>query len=104
MNNGISPKVLKMSSSQLCEIFCTIYNLSFLCGFVPDIWKRYCIVPVPKKNKVVSMNDLRPVALTSAAIKYVNETCYQNANHLFMIHWIHSNLHTKIIEIGKMPY
>ena len=56
-----------MCSSQLCEIFCTIFNLSFLCCVIPDIWKSSCIVPVPKNNKVGSMNDLRPVELTSVA-------------------------------------
>ena len=34
---------------------------------------RSCIVPVPKNNKVGSMNDLRPVALTSVSFK----TCEQ---------------------------
>ena len=67
--DGISPKALKMCSSQLCEIFCTIFNLSFQSGVVPDIWKSSCIVPVPKNNKEGSMNDLRPVALTSVAFK-----------------------------------
>ena len=56
-----------MCSSQLCEILCTFVNLSFLCGVVPDIWKSSCIVPVPKNNKVGSMNDHRPVTLTSVA-------------------------------------
>ena len=59
--DGISPKVLRMCSSQLCEIFCTVFNLSLQCGVVPDIWKSSCIVPVLKNNKVGSMNDLRPV-------------------------------------------
>ena len=40
-----------------------------MCGVVPDIWKSSCFVPVPKYNKVGSMNDLRPVALTSVAPK-----------------------------------
>ena len=62
-----------MCSSQLFEIFCTILNLSFQCGVVPDIWKSSCIVPVPKYDKVGGMNDLRPVALTSVAFK----TCEQ---------------------------
>ena len=59
-----------MCSSQLCEIFCTIFKLSFQCGVVPEIWKSLCIVPVHKNNKVGSMTyvyDLRPVALTSVA-------------------------------------
>ena len=65
----ISPKVIRICSSQLCEIFCTIFNLSFLCGVVPEIWKSSSIVPVPKNNKDGSTNDLRPVALTSVASK-----------------------------------
>ena len=67
--DSISPKVSRMCSSQLCEIFCTIFNLSFQCGVVPDIWKSSCIITVPKNNKVGRMNDLRPVALTSVAHK-----------------------------------
>ena len=57
-----------MCSSQLCGIFYTIFNLSFLCGVVPDVWKSSCIVSVPKNNNVGSMNDRRPVALTSVAL------------------------------------
>ena len=38
-------------------------------GVVPDIWNSSCIVPAPKNNKVGSMNDLRPVALTYVALK-----------------------------------
>ena len=56
--DGISPKVLRIRSSQLCEIFCTIFNLSFQSGVVPNIWKSSCIIPVPKNNNVGSMNDL----------------------------------------------
>ena len=67
--DGISPKVLWMCSSQMCEIFCTTFNLSFQCGVVPGVWKSSCIVPVLKNNKVGSMNDLSPVALISVAFK-----------------------------------
>ena len=67
--DGISPKVLRMCSIQLFQIFPKIFNLSFLCGVIPDIWKSSCIVPVPKNKKVGSMNDLRPVELTSVALK-----------------------------------
>ena len=43
----------------MCKIFCTIFNLSYLCGKVL----------FAKNNKVGSMNDLRPVALTSVTFK-----------------------------------
>ena len=93
-----------MCSSQLCEIFCTIFNLSSLCGAVPDIWKSSSIVPVPKNNKVGSINDLRPVALTSVAF----ETCERIVLPRLMsfIHdsLDHSNLHTKVIEVVKTSF
>ena len=46
--DGISPKVLRMCSSQLCEILCTIFNLSLLCGVVPDIWKSSASFRFPR--------------------------------------------------------
>nr|KAG5709282.1 hypothetical protein BaRGS_018034 [Batillaria attramentaria] len=36
---------------------------------VPLNWKTSCIVPVPKKPVVTAMNDLRPIAITSAVMK-----------------------------------
>ncbi|WP_419641928.1 RNA-directed DNA polymerase, partial [Thiolapillus sp.] len=36
---------------------------------VPAAWKTACIVPVPKRPVISSLNDLRPVALTSAVMK-----------------------------------
>ena len=36
---------------------------------VPTIWKTSTVIPVPKKSKIDSNNDLRPVALTSIVMK-----------------------------------
>ena len=42
----------------------------FSTNTVPSTWKTACIVPVrPKRLVISSMNDLRPVALTSAVMK-----------------------------------
>ena len=35
----------------------------------PAAWKSACIAPVPKRPVILSMNDLRPVAVSSAVIK-----------------------------------
>ena len=50
---------------QLYGILCHIFNFSPSHCTVPMIWKTSCIVPVPKKQPVKVMNDLRPVTLTS---------------------------------------
>ena len=65
----MSPRLLKTCAKQLSSIFTVIFNLSFKLSVVPTRWKHSEIVPVPKKACVVTMNDLRPVALTSAIMK-----------------------------------
>ena len=37
--------------------------------YIPAIWKKSCIIPVPKKPVISCMNDLRPIALTSVPMK-----------------------------------
>ena len=65
----LSPRVLKSCSRELADIFTYIFNLSFSTQSIPTIWKHSCIIPVPKKPTISCMNDLRPVALTSAVMK-----------------------------------
>ena len=65
----IRTRVLNVCASQLAKIFTHIFNLSFSTCSVPEVWKTSCIIPVPKKSPVTCMNDLRPVALTSIAMK-----------------------------------
>ena len=43
--------------------------MCFSTNTVPTTWKTACVVPIPKRPVISSMNDLRPVALTSAVMK-----------------------------------
>ena len=43
----------------------TPYNMCFSGRSIPAIWKKSCIIPVPKNPVISCMNDLRPIALTS---------------------------------------
>ena len=67
--DNVTPKVLKTCSSQLAVPFTNIFNLSISHHKLPLIWRTSEIVPVPKKQKVTTLNDLRPVALTSVLVK-----------------------------------
>ena len=67
--DNVTPKVLKTCSSQLAVPFTYIFNLSISQHKLPLIWRTSEIVPVPKKPKVTTLNDLRPVALTSVLVK-----------------------------------
>ena len=50
-------------------MFTDIFNLSLSQSVVPTCFKMVTIVPVPRKTKVTSLNDYRPVALTSVIVK-----------------------------------
>ncbi len=67
--DGVSPACLKTCADQLAPIFTQIFNRSLELWEVPSCFKRSTIIPVPKKPKITGLNDYRPVALTSVAMK-----------------------------------
>ncbi len=67
--DGVSPACLKTCADQLAPIFTQIFNRSLKLCEVPSCFKRSTIIPVPKKPKITGLNDYRPVALTSVAMK-----------------------------------
>ena len=67
--DGIPGRVLRACADQLAEVFADIFNLSLNLSEIPVCFKSSTIIPVPKKPKVTSLNDYRPVALTSTIMK-----------------------------------
>ncbi len=66
---GVTPVCLKFCADQLAPIFTQIFNRSLELCEVPSCFKRSTIIPVPKKPKITCLNDYRPVALMSVAMK-----------------------------------
>jgi hypothetical protein len=56
---------------QLASVFTDIFNLSLTESVITACFKQTTIVPVPKKVKVTCLNDYRPIALTSVAMKCI---------------------------------
>ncbi|TWW59307.1 hypothetical protein D4764_06G0008370 [Takifugu flavidus] len=67
--DGISPRVPKNCSRQLCGILQHLFNQSLHLQRIPVLWKTSCLVPVPKKTHPVAPSDYRPIALTSHIMK-----------------------------------
>ena len=67
--DGISSRLLKSCSDELSFIFTSIFNWSLTLCKIPQVFKKSVIVPVPKRTPVNSLNDYRPVALTSQVMK-----------------------------------
>ena len=67
--DSISGKLSKVCTSQLCSVFANLFNWSLRECCVPSIWKNSIICPFLKKKNTSSLNDYRPVSLTSIVIK-----------------------------------
>ena len=84
--DGVSTAALRSCCNELAPILTDIFNTSLSQGKVPKCFKSSIIVPVPKKAKVTSLNDYRPVALTSVAMKVFERLVMQflkkSTNHL----------------------
>ena len=65
----LHPCIFKLCSSELSFIFTYIFNCILSTQNIPNLWKKSCIKPVPKKPVITCMNDLRPIALTAIPMK-----------------------------------
>ena len=65
----ISGRLVNLCDDQLSFFFCFIFKKSWEIHTIPTIWKTSEIMPIPKKEKVLCNNDLRPVTLTSIIMK-----------------------------------
>ncbi|KAI4882102.1 hypothetical protein NFI96_000102 [Prochilodus magdalenae] len=75
--DGIPGRILKVCAHQLAGVFTDIFNLSLSLSVVPACFKLATIVPVPKTARITTLNDWRPVALTSIISK-----CFEKLNNL----------------------
>ena len=68
--DGLPGRVLRACADQLASVYTDIFNLSMTESVIPTCFKQTTIVPVPKKSTGTCLNDYRPVALTSVAMKF----------------------------------
>ena len=67
--DNVPPATLRSCADQLAPVFTALFNKSLEQCHVPRCFKTSTIVPVPKKPSIASLNDYRPVALTSVVMK-----------------------------------
>ena len=72
--DGIHGEVLKNCASSLANPLSLLFNLSFSTGCIPSEWKLALVVPVFKKGDKGSVENYRPISLTSLVMK-VFERC-----------------------------
>jgi hypothetical protein len=65
------------------SVFTDIFNVFLTESVIPTCFKQTAIVPVPKEAKVTCLNDYRPVALTSVAMKCFERLVMAHINSIF---------------------
>ena len=72
--DGLHGMILKNCAPSLAKPLTILFNISFVSGIIPDDWKLASVVPVHKKDEKGSVENYRPISLTSLVMK-VFERC-----------------------------
>ena len=81
--NGLSNRILKELSSQLCTPFCSLFNQSLRTGYLPACYKEANVCPVPKKGDLSIVSNHRPISLLNAEAKVFERIVFKYLfNHL----------------------
>ena len=67
--DGIHGNVLKNCARSLAYPLSILFNLSYVTGCIPPDWKLASVVPVFKKGDKKSVENYRPISLTSLVMK-----------------------------------
>jgi hypothetical protein len=67
--DNVCGRILRFCAEQLSFVFTRLFSWSVKDCVVPSVWKNSTICPVPKNRSPSELNDYRPVALTSIAMK-----------------------------------
>ena len=67
--DGIHGKVLKNCRDSIAYPLSCIFKISYNIGQIPDDWKLANVVPVHKKGSKASIENYRPISLTSLVMK-----------------------------------
>ena len=82
--DGLTGRVLKACAYQLATVLIDIFNLSLTECVILTCFKQTTIVPVSKKVKVTCLNDNRPLALTSVAMKCFERLVMAHINTIIL--------------------
>lgn len=67
--DNIIGRVLRHCAQQLGDVFQILFQTSMDSITVPQLQKHSTVIPISKKSKTKTLNDLRPVALTSLVME-----------------------------------
>lgn len=86
--DGIQSWMLRDFAGILCKPVASMFNSSLRDGYLPELWKKATIIPIPKNSPAKSIEkDLRPISLTCLLCKELER---------FVVKWIREDIKDKI--------
>ena len=94
--NDPNCKLLKIFAEVFAIPLTHIFNESFKSKRFPTTWKEFCVIPIPKCVSCTSVEQLRPIALTSVISKLQES---------YVVKWINEDVEGKIskAQYGGQP-
>ena len=86
--DGIKPELIKQCYEILVNPLTHIYNVSFLTGVFPDIWKVAKVIPIFKKGDRSNVDNYRPISLLSCFEKILERLMYNRMTDFLKKHKI----------------
>lgn len=74
--DNISLMMLKYCCPHILPFLTHIINCCLECGYFPSLWKNAVIIPLPKKNNIISLADIRPISILPVISKILEKVVY----------------------------
>ena len=76
--DGISARMLKQQPTSIAPSITALFNLSLQCNKPPREWKKFHVVPIPKrKSNVPTPANFRPISLLPILSKMLEKHFYR---------------------------
>lgn len=76
--DGITPGILKVCASELCEPLAVIMRTSFRQGVLPRDWLHAAVIAIHKKGDKLDPSNYRPISLTSIVCRAMERILVKN--------------------------
>ena len=83
-HDGLSPKILKLSTPSLVDPLTTLFNYCIRTSTLPSSWKMSNVSPIYKKGDTSDKNNYRPVSVIPAISKLFEKVLFDQLYSSFL--------------------
>uniref|UniRef100_W6NRX8 RNA-directed DNA polymerase (Reverse transcriptase) domain containing protein n=1 Tax=Haemonchus contortus TaxID=6289 RepID=W6NRX8_HAECO len=81
--DGLPQILFKECHTSLCKPLARLFNISFLLGEVPGLWKNAIVTAIPKQLEATKVSEYRPISLTPTAAEVMEKLIFDKLSSWF---------------------